>query len=40
MNSEDASVSVHFKGNGKSQKETYYFKKIDGAWRIVAESNP
>lgn len=40
INSEDASVSVQFKGNGKAQKETYYFKKIDGAWFIVAESNP
>lgn len=40
INTDDASVSVAMIGNGKKHKETYKFKKMDGKWLIVEETNP
>lgn len=40
INTADAFVSVSMMGNGKKQLETYHFRKIDGRWLIVKETNP
>ncbi len=37
---EQASVSVRMIANGKKHFETYRFKKFDGKWLIVEETNP
>ena len=40
ISGEQASVSVRMIGNGKKHFETYRFKKFDGKWLIVEETNP
>ena len=37
---EQAFVSVRMIGNGKEHFETYTFKKFNGKWLIVEETNP
>ena len=37
---EQAFVSVRMIGNGKKHLETYNFKKFNGKWLIVKETNP
>ena len=37
---EQAFVSVRMIGNGKKHFETYTFKKFNGKWLIVEETNP
>lgn len=40
IEADSASVSVRMIGNGKKHLETYKFKKMDGKWLIVEETNP
>ena len=40
IGSERAFVSVRMIGNGKKHFETYRFKKFNGKWLIIEETNP